>query len=167
MFPNHGSNPCPLQWKHGVLPTGPPGKSQELVFYSLDFILHLLCLCRPSARPSQDPCSLHFILCQPCRIPQESSGPSSGPPSGWIIPASTASATNCQTGAVVSCFGMAPTWPCAPQGGKLWSSYPPGRPGPPPCLSSFTPHRFIKHLLCTPTGAYCLLGENNAKQMNY
>ena len=26
-FPNQGSNPCPLQWKYGVLTTGPPGKS--------------------------------------------------------------------------------------------------------------------------------------------
>ena len=25
-FPNQGSNPCPLQWKHRVLTTGPPGK---------------------------------------------------------------------------------------------------------------------------------------------
>ena len=23
-FPNQGSNPCPLQWKHGVLTNGPP-----------------------------------------------------------------------------------------------------------------------------------------------
>ena len=26
-FPDHGSNPCPLQWKRGVLTAGPPGKS--------------------------------------------------------------------------------------------------------------------------------------------
>ena len=26
LFPNQGSNPCPLLWKHGVLTTGPPGK---------------------------------------------------------------------------------------------------------------------------------------------
>ena len=26
-FPNQGSNLCPLQWKRGVLTTGPPGKS--------------------------------------------------------------------------------------------------------------------------------------------
>ena len=25
--PNQGSNPSPLQWKRGVLTTGPPGKS--------------------------------------------------------------------------------------------------------------------------------------------
>ena len=24
-FPDQGSNPCPLQWKQGVLTTGPPG----------------------------------------------------------------------------------------------------------------------------------------------
>ena len=29
LFPNLGSNPCPLQWKHGVLATGPPGRSTE------------------------------------------------------------------------------------------------------------------------------------------
>ena len=28
-FPNQGLNPCPLQWKPGVLTTGPPGKSPE------------------------------------------------------------------------------------------------------------------------------------------
>ena len=27
-FPEQGSNPCPLQWKHRVLPPGWPGKSQ-------------------------------------------------------------------------------------------------------------------------------------------
>ena len=27
-FPNLGLNPRPMQWKHGVLTTGPPGKSQ-------------------------------------------------------------------------------------------------------------------------------------------
>ena len=27
-FPNQESNPHPLQWKHGVLPTRPPGKSK-------------------------------------------------------------------------------------------------------------------------------------------
>ena len=26
-FPNQESNPCPLHWEHGVLTTGPPGKS--------------------------------------------------------------------------------------------------------------------------------------------
>ena len=26
-FPDQVSNPCLLQWKHGVLTTGPPGKS--------------------------------------------------------------------------------------------------------------------------------------------
>ena len=26
--PTQGLNLCPLQWKHGVLSTGPPGKSQ-------------------------------------------------------------------------------------------------------------------------------------------
>ena len=30
---DQGSNPCPLQWKCGVLTTGPPGKSQVLAFY--------------------------------------------------------------------------------------------------------------------------------------
>ena len=26
-FPNQGSNPCPMHWEHGVLTTGPLGKS--------------------------------------------------------------------------------------------------------------------------------------------
>ena len=32
-FPDQGLNPGPLHWEHGVLPTGPPGKS--LFYYSL------------------------------------------------------------------------------------------------------------------------------------
>ena len=34
-FPNQGSNPGPLHWEHGVLPTGPPGKSHHW-YYFLD-----------------------------------------------------------------------------------------------------------------------------------
>ena len=30
-FPNQGSNPCPLQWKHGVLITEPPRKSLHFI----------------------------------------------------------------------------------------------------------------------------------------
>nr|XP_051684586.1 inactive serine/threonine-protein kinase PLK5 isoform X1 [Oryctolagus cuniculus]XP_051684587.1 inactive serine/threonine-protein kinase PLK5 isoform X1 [Oryctolagus cuniculus] len=55
----------------------------------------------------------------PHRSPPECRGPPSGPPSGWIIPASTASATSCRTGAVPSCSGTAPTWPCGPLQGLL------------------------------------------------
>ena len=29
LFSDQDLKPCPLQWKHGVLTTGPPGKSQE------------------------------------------------------------------------------------------------------------------------------------------
>ncbi|KAF6096219.1 polo like kinase 5 (inactive) [Phyllostomus discolor] len=73
--------------------------------------------CRRWKRPLETCSSAWTLGLQPCRDPQENSGPSSGPPSGWIIPASMALATDCRMGAVVSCFGMAPTWPCAPQGG--------------------------------------------------
>ena len=31
-FPNQGLNPCPLQWKFGLLTTGPPGKSLSTIF---------------------------------------------------------------------------------------------------------------------------------------
>ena len=31
-FPNQGSNLCRLQWKYGVLTTGPPGKSHTTIF---------------------------------------------------------------------------------------------------------------------------------------
>ena len=34
-FPDHRLNPNPLQWKHGVLATGPPGKFQETVFRAI------------------------------------------------------------------------------------------------------------------------------------
>ena len=33
IFPDQGSNPCPLHWKHGVLTSGPPGKSHTLLSY--------------------------------------------------------------------------------------------------------------------------------------
>ena len=32
-FPNQGLNPCPLQWKHGVLITGPLGKSNNSYYF--------------------------------------------------------------------------------------------------------------------------------------
>ena len=32
LFPNQGLNPCPMQWKHGVLTTRLPGKSQSQPF---------------------------------------------------------------------------------------------------------------------------------------
>ena len=38
---DQGQNLCPLQWKHGVLTTGPPGKSQG----SLELILECFPLC--------------------------------------------------------------------------------------------------------------------------
>ena len=31
LFPNHGYNLSPLQWKRGVLTTGPPGKSLKVL----------------------------------------------------------------------------------------------------------------------------------------
>ena len=31
IFPDQGRNPCPLQWKRGVLTTGPPGKSSNII----------------------------------------------------------------------------------------------------------------------------------------
>ena len=40
-FSDQGLNPSPLQWKRGVLITGPPGKSQEeQVFNTGRVILH-------------------------------------------------------------------------------------------------------------------------------
>ena len=39
-FPNQGSNPCPMHWEHGVLTTGPPGKSLCVVFFFF-FLLNL------------------------------------------------------------------------------------------------------------------------------
>ena len=32
LVPDQGSNPDPLHWEHGVLATGPPGKSQIVLF---------------------------------------------------------------------------------------------------------------------------------------
>ena len=36
-FPEQGSNPCPRQWKHGVLNSGPPGNSQASSLSTLTF----------------------------------------------------------------------------------------------------------------------------------
>ena len=37
LVPQLGIEPAPLQWKHGVLITGPPGKSLKLLHFKLDF----------------------------------------------------------------------------------------------------------------------------------
>ena len=36
-FPDQGANPYPLNWKHGVLATGPPRKSHTYLFNSTLF----------------------------------------------------------------------------------------------------------------------------------
>ena len=47
--PDQGPNPCPLQWKHGALTTGPLGNSSILkilsrhFLISLGFLIHQLC----------------------------------------------------------------------------------------------------------------------------
>ena len=40
-FPTQGSTPCPLQWKCGVLITGPLGKSQCLSLHLLKLLIHI------------------------------------------------------------------------------------------------------------------------------
>ena len=35
LVPSPGSNPGPLYWEHGVLATGSPGKSPEVLFLNL------------------------------------------------------------------------------------------------------------------------------------
>ena len=42
--PNRGSNPYPLRWKHGVLTTGPPVKSQNQHFKKT---LQMILTCNP------------------------------------------------------------------------------------------------------------------------
>ena len=42
-FPDQGSNPCPLQWKLGVLTVGPPGDSQRWATLSREDVL-FVCL---------------------------------------------------------------------------------------------------------------------------
>ena len=43
-FPDQGSNLCPLQWKHGVLTTGPPGNSLSSSFHKLPLSAIFLCI---------------------------------------------------------------------------------------------------------------------------
>ena len=119
--PYQGLNWLPLQWKQGILTTGPPGSPKS--WFSMPWTF-LPISCAPS-RPLQEPPLMSLPPCaQPCRTPQESSSLSSGPPSGWIILASIPLATNCQTVATGSWFRIASTCPCTPQGYKSWSSYP-------------------------------------------
>ena len=40
-FPNQGSNPGSLHWEHGVLATGPPGKSLLFLFVCLSIEIQL------------------------------------------------------------------------------------------------------------------------------
>ena len=49
-FPNQGWNPCPLQRKHRVLTTGPPGKSLPLSF--LEAHLHTWCVSKQNPQPT-------------------------------------------------------------------------------------------------------------------
>jgi len=41
-FPDQGSNPCPLQWKYGVLSSGPSGKSTNNLFERSVWLVHRL-----------------------------------------------------------------------------------------------------------------------------
>ena len=56
-FPDQGSNPCPLQWKHGTFTTGPPGKSLVWDFvaklYYTDSFAILLFLYTTSCKNSE------------------------------------------------------------------------------------------------------------------
>ena len=46
-FPDQGSNPGPLRWKHGVLATGPPGSPASVFFsFFLIYVYLLIRLCR-------------------------------------------------------------------------------------------------------------------------
>lgn len=141
--------PCPSPTPHH--------KARVVFLFSGLFLTSPVCLpfLHPGATGTSH--SVHLIFVPSHAGPhQEGSGPSPGPQNGCIIPASTALATSCQMGAVVSCFGMAPTWPCAPQGGKSWGRCLLGGQTLP--LPFFSPQVF-KHLLCTPTGTHCLVGE--------
>ena len=40
-FPDQGSNPCPLQWKHRFLTTGPPGNALRMCLLSTYYMLAL------------------------------------------------------------------------------------------------------------------------------
>ena len=40
LSPDQGLNPGPLHWEHGVLATGPSGKSQENILYSISINDH-------------------------------------------------------------------------------------------------------------------------------
>ena len=55
-FPDQGSNQRPLQWKRGVLTTGPPGKSHDLAFKAGFVNLG------PTDIPGQMSCPPVFIL---------------------------------------------------------------------------------------------------------
>ena len=58
-FPDQGLNPCPLHWEHGVLTTGPPGKSLLLLLLLSHFSRVQLCA-TPEMATYQAPPSLGF-----------------------------------------------------------------------------------------------------------
>ena len=41
-FPDQGSNPSPLHWECGVLPSGPPGKSQKVTLALIELFWRFL-----------------------------------------------------------------------------------------------------------------------------
>ena len=43
LVPPPGLNPCPLHWKHGLLITGPPGKSQKEIAFEATLLSTLIC----------------------------------------------------------------------------------------------------------------------------
>ena len=66
-FPDQGSNPCPLHWKHGVLTTGPPGslKSVRRVLPCPPAFKHSLsCGCRTPASAFMWPSFFWAFMCQ-------------------------------------------------------------------------------------------------------
>ena len=53
-FPHQGLNLHPLQWKHGVLTAGPPGKSLRVLCVLAWRSLELLCACAEGPRDSAE-----------------------------------------------------------------------------------------------------------------
>lgn len=135
-------------------------KPQELVFYALDLSPHLLCL---HQAPPGTPHHVTSSLCPAMQDPPGEQQPVFWAPKWVDYYSKYGFGYQLSDGRNRVLVRDSTHMALHPPGGKVMEFLPAVGPSP-PCLhlSSFT-QVFNKYLLCIPTGAYCLLGENNAK----
>ena len=83
-FPDQGSNPHPLQWEHGALTPGPPGKSLGFSSCLILFLLHIFSL--EAVIRSRHFCEFFSSLCVLCEKHQVCGGASALVQPQWSFP---------------------------------------------------------------------------------